>query len=200
MGAEERIHRHYDPRLKKYGETYKILDWESRETQFARFDVLIENVALEGSSLLDVGCGCGDLLSALGERGIPVDYSGVDILPGMIEKARSLHNSGGFFCGDIFASPPLLSERFDVVFVSGIFNLNLGNNAAFFDRALPVLHGYAKEVLVINLLRDSSPQRDNRYFYFSPGAAKAKMEALGRRVSLIDGYLNNDFTLIGRWG
>ena len=198
VGAQEKINSHYQPRLKKYDETFKILDWETQETQHARFNVLIDNLPLEGKSLLDVGCGCGDLLSVLKGRGISLEYSGVDILPGMIEKARSLHPDGRFFCGDLFSSTFFFKERFAVVFVSGVFNLNLGNNAAFFDAALPVLHDYAKEALVINLLDETSPHRDDKYFYFNADEARSKMEVLGRRVRLIDGYLNNDFTLIGR--
>lgn len=198
MKPEKKIQNHYNPRLKKYEETHKILDWESREAQYARFDVLVNNVDLQGRSILDVGCGCGDLFAALKEKGLAMEYTGVDLLPGMIEKAQSLHDDGRFLCGDLFGSETICRDSFDVVFTSGIFNLNLGNNAAFFEAALPVLHGHADEVLVINLLNESSPDRDDHYFYFNPAEAQAKMEALGRRVTVINDYLSNDFTLIGR--
>lgn len=197
MRNKEKIKNHYYPRLEKFRETHKILDWESREAQFARFEVLTRHVSLDGKSVLDAGCGCGDLFSMLKEKGIKVSYTGVDILPAMIEKAQSLHDEGQFLCGDLFGEEPVCTEKFDVVFTSGIFNLNLGNNAAFFDAALPVLHKLAGETLVINLLDEASPDRDEKYFYFNPEDAKAKMESFGRQVTIVKDYLLNDFTLIG---
>jgi len=198
MKPADKIKNHYNPRLGKFQETHEILDWENREAQIARFEVLINHVDLSGRSVLDVGCGCGDLFGLLSERGINVEYTGVDILPGMIEKAQSLHHGGRFICGDLFGSDNLCTDRFDVVFTSGIFNLNLGNNAAFFEAALPVLDSHAGEVLVINLLHHESPGRDDRYFYFDPAAVKARLERMGRRVTLVDDYLQNDFTVIAR--
>ncbi len=196
MKPSDKIKKHYNPRLKQYQETHQILDWESREAQVARFEVLINQVDLSGRSVLDVGCGCGDLFGLLSEKGIDVDYTGVDILPGMIEKAQSLHDGGRFICGDLFGDGSICQDVFDVVFTSGIFNLNLGNNGAFFDAALPVLDNHAGEVLVVNLLHHESPGRDDRYFYFDPAAVKTRLEKMGRRVELIDDYLQNDFTVL----
>ncbi|MDX9801269.1 MAG: methyltransferase domain-containing protein [Spirochaetia bacterium] len=198
MRNEEKIKSHYYPRLEKYSNTYEILDWESAAAQNARFEVLIRHINLDGKSILDAGCGCGDLFTMLKEKGINVTYTGVDILPAMIEKAQSLHGGGQFICGDLFGEEPVCTNKFDVVFTSGIFNLNLGNNASFFDTALPVLDRLAEDALVINLLDEGSPDRDDNYFYFNPDEAKEKMESIGRKVTLIKDYLSNDFTLIGK--
>ena len=198
MKPQEQLENHYNPRLEKYTETHRILDWESREAQMARFRVLLSSVPLEGKSLLDVGCGCGDLLALLKEEGIRAEYTGVDILPGMIEKARDLHCSDCFLCGDIFENPGICRKSYDVVFTSGIFNLNLGNNQAFFHRALDVFTELAGSALVINLLDEASPDRDDRYFYFSPEKAAAEMALRGWKVSIVREYLDNDFTLVGR--
>ncbi len=197
MRPEELLKNHYNPRLEKYNETYRILDWESREAQIARFGVLLDNINIEGLSILDVGCGCGDLFGMLNERGLDVKYTGVDILPGMIDKARSVHKGGEFHCGDIFASDEICRCSYDVVFSSGIFNLNLGNNMQFFDTAVPVLKKLASKYLVVNLLDESSPGRDEKYFYFNPDEAARKIKESGIKVKVIRDYLNNDFTLIG---
>jgi len=198
MRSEDKLKNHYNPRLDKYEETHKILDWESQDAQLARFKILLDNVDLNGCSIIDVGCGCGDLFGLLKDQGIEVDYTGVDILPGMIEKAQSLHGDGTFLCGDLFGGESFCVDQFDVVFTSGIFNLNLGNNEAFFNAALPVLNSHAKKALVINLLDEKSPDRDDTYFYFDPREVVKKIEALGRTVTLIDDYLANDFTIIAK--
>ena len=197
MKPEEKMQNHYNPRLEAYAETYKILDWESHNAQFARFRVLTDNVTLGGKSLLDVGCGCGDLFRLLNEQGIDVDYLGVDILPGMIEKAKSIHENADFICGDLFKDSSFCKNVYNVVFTSGIFNLNLGNNRDFFETALFKFTELAADNLVINLLDEKSPDRDERYFYFNPEEAAGLLESHGWRVKIIRGYLNNDFTLIG---
>ena len=197
MKPMEKMKKHYYPRLEEYMETHRILDWESREAQFARFRVLTDNVNLEGKSVLDVGCGCGDLFSMLREDGIEAEYRGVDILPEMIRKARDLHGDKLFICGDIFKDTSVCSEHFDVVFTSGIFNLNLGNNQEFFSNSLSTLSRLAEENLVINLLDESSPGRDDSYFYFNPEKASGELESFGWNVKIIKGYLDNDFTLLG---
>ena len=121
----------------------------------------------------------------------------MDILPGMIEKARDLHCSDCFLCGDIFENPGICRKSYDVVFTSGIFNLNLGNNREFFHRALDVFTELAGSSLVINLLDEASPGRDERYFYFSPEKAAADMASRGWKVTTHREYLDNDFTLVG---
>ena len=198
MNAEEKMKQHYYPRLEKYRETHEILDWENRKAQFARFRVLIENVNLEGKTVLDVGCGCGDLFDMLNDEGISTRYTGIDILEGMVEKARELHSDGRFLCGDIFRDSSACEESYDVVFTSGIFNLNLGNNMEFFLSAVTRFSEIAREYLVLNLLDESSPDRDNRYFYFNPEDTAIKIEKHGWDVKIIKGYLDNDFTLVCR--
>lgn len=188
---------HYLPRLSRYTETYRILDWEDSESQQARFNVLIDSVSLEGKSLLDVGCGCGDLLLYLKHRGIELKYTGVDLIPDMIDKARELVPSGKFICEDLFSRDSTFTDQFQVVFTSGIFNLNIGNNEEFFQKAITVLDRLASETLVINLLRKTGTGYGDDYYYFSPDRTREMLAQTGRVVEIVDGYLEADFTLIG---
>ncbi|MDR1893412.1 MAG: class I SAM-dependent methyltransferase [Spirochaetales bacterium] len=211
--SRKKLEGYYNPRLSQYTESYQILDWESPEAQRLRFKALAGGVPLSGLSLLDVGCGCGDLFGFLKEEGIETDYTGVDILPGMVDKARALYPGGRFYCADVFAdsspssdspkAPPASGEFhpasiYDVVYTSGIFNLNLGNNEEFFLRAIPVLGRLAKQYLVVSLLDTASPDRRNRYYYFSPGAAAKTLRRQGFEIEVVKEYLGNDFTLVGR--
>ena len=68
----------------------------------------------EGSSVLEIGCGTGDLLRALGpSRGV-----GVDISPKAVEIARAKHPGLSFLVGDAEDLP--LSEPFDYVVLSDL--------------------------------------------------------------------------------
>ena len=53
---------YYGPRLQRYGPTAEAVGWNNREKQELRFRVLCEIASLNGRSVLDVGCGLGDLL------------------------------------------------------------------------------------------------------------------------------------------
>ncbi len=160
------IKNHYEPLLDRYTSGYEILDWESGEAQLKRFETLAENVDLAGKKLLDIGCGTGDLYGYLKGKHIPVLYYGVDILERMTERASLLHPDGKFFSGDVFTQNMFAKKQFDVVFASGLFSLNLGNNEAFLVQSLPVLFKYSKRYVVFNLLSQAARNYGNTYFFF----------------------------------
>ena len=197
------LRKHYEPRLEKYSDNSKVLDWESGDAQLRRFLAFTDNVELSGRSVLDVGCGCGDLSALLKKTAADADYLGVDILEKMIERARTSYPDADFRCADIFsaefnAEAELGRNIFDISYTSGIFNLNAGNNESFLRAAVPVLAGLSGEAFVFNLLDPSSPDRDDAYFYFAPEYAVELASAYAKSVEIIQGYLTNDYTLICR--
>lgn len=106
-----------------------------------------------------MGCGTGNLLEYINERFTGFDYTGVDILPHMIDIALSKKLNGKFICMDLFKNNPFQSNSFDAIFSSGIFNLNLGNNKEFLIDALDVFQELSGGVISFNLLWDKSPDR-----------------------------------------
>ncbi|HUT60383.1 MAG TPA: class I SAM-dependent methyltransferase [Phycisphaerae bacterium] len=198
----EAIRGHYEPRISPRREHFDVLDWASAFSQERRFDVLVRHVELAGRSLLDVGCGLGDLLGYLLRRGIDTEYTGVDISKKMLQAARRNHPDGRFVCADVFADEPrggpLGETGFDVVFCSGVFNLNLGNNRQFAARAIPRLCLLARQAAAFNMLHKRAAASDPAYFYFDPDEVLPLVPAAGWRAQLIDDYLPNDFTILCR--
>ena len=187
---------HYEPRIELYSEGHLIQDWEDPTSQAARFDALIDNVPLQGCSLLDVGSGVGDLLSHLRRRRIVVDYTGIDILVKMVELARELHPERRFECVDLLRENPYARGAFDVVLCSGVFNLGGAGECAFACELVAVLADIADEYLVFNMLDANSPTRDPAYSYFKPEDVITWPGLAGMRVKVVRGYLSNDFTLV----
>jgi SAM-dependent methyltransferase len=193
------IQSYYEPKLNENLPDYAKLGWESADAQKIRFSAFAENIDLAGKSILDVGCGLGNLLEYLTETGINVKYTGVDILPKMITCAEGKKLDGEFHCLDIFSENPFGEASFDVVYASGIFNLNLGNNDAFFADAICRFMKISKQYVAFSLLDERSPDRDCTYYYFSPPSVLKIIEAIPCRpgkVHIIEQYLNNDFTVI----
>lgn len=199
MGKSDLIKSFYEPNIGKDMPDYEVLGWESQEAQNGRFEVLVSNVDLQGRKLLDVGCGLGNLLEYLNRKGIQVDYTGVDIYDRMIECASKKGLKANFYCMDIFKTNPFEENSFDVVFTSGIFNINLGNNREFLVYALTRLLRISRCVVAFNLLHHKSPDREERFYYFSPGEVEEILKHAPyklKKVKIIEGYLLNDFTVI----
>ena len=190
------VANHYEPLLNKYSRGYEILDWESLDCQVKRFEVLTKNVNLSGKKLLDIGCGTGDLFGYLNNLSINLNYYGIDILSKMIERAYEIYPKGRFFSGNIFKESPFSKKQFDVIFCSGVFNLNMGDNEIFFKEALPVFFSHAKEKVVFNLLDPGHFVQTDKYYFFNQKEVLHLIRQYSDDVITVTGYIPNDFTII----
>jgi len=204
MKRKRKILKHYEPHIGTGRDNFEVQDWASARSQEARFAVLVRNVDLSGKTLLDVGCGLGDLLTYLNSLNMRVDYTGIDISKKMILAARAMHEGNRFIWADLFDPAPsagkaeLSGKEFDVVFSSGMFNLNLGNNREFLPPAVARLRDFAREYLVFNLLHSRTPYQDNYYAYYDPEEVVTAIRADGWEDRVINDYLPNDFTVLCR--
>ena len=188
---------HYEKNFGKNLSNYEILDWESKDAQYSRFSILAKYVDLNNLSLLDVGCGLADLYSFFNDASINVNYVGVDISELMIKNASSRFPNIDFRCVDIFSNEVFLENSFDVVFSSGIFNLNLGNNVEFLSRALKKFYFLSKKHIVFNLLSEKSTDKEGEYFYYTHREICDILKCVNfSSTHIVEDYLSNDLTII----
>jgi SAM-dependent methyltransferase len=196
MNEERKVLDFYAQRWQEYGYDTRSLGIGSRESQEVRFDVLAQIGDLTNASVLDVGCGFGDLRSYLEKRGIPVRYTGLDIQPAFIEEARRRHPGDEFFCADVERYEP--KQPPDYVLISGTFNVKFREDQeAWVFRILRRLFGMAQRGVGINMLStyyDPGHFRDDM-FYCPPERALLEAHAITRWVALRHDYLPHDFTL-----
>ena len=114
----------------------------------------------------------------------------------MVQAAKRNHPAHDFVQGDIFQANPFEPESFDVVFCSGAFNLNLGNNEQFLPRAVAALLELAREHAVFNLLHSRAASQERTYFYCHPDQVREMLRGCPCQVRIVDDYLHNDFTVI----
>ncbi|MBT3181173.1 MAG: class I SAM-dependent methyltransferase [Deltaproteobacteria bacterium] len=195
MGKIERIRNFYTPWINGTGSNARRLAWDSTYNQYMRFEVLRKNVDLNGMSLLDVGCGFGDLLDYLNKNEVSVNYTGVDILPRMILIARNMHPKSEFHNIDIFNSDDLM-EKYDVAYASGTFNLDMGNNDDFIRRVIDIFYKKTNQTFSFNLLHERFKDKEKYYYYTSPEKIMGLLGDYNCDVKIVDDYLENDFTVI----
>ncbi len=169
------------------------LGWSSSATQKVRFKVLAEIAPLEGCSLLDLGCGVGDLYGYLVRQGLKIDYCGVDVCPKMIEAACGKYPGTEFLEGDL--EQAVLGRRFDYVLISGTFNWTISDNRGLALRGLKKAWAVCNKGVASNFLSTRDPYKVDYLYYFSPQEMKEYAENVAPRVEMRHDYKLYDFTL-----
>ncbi len=182
---------YYRARIRQFGDDPRAAGWTDATTQARRFEVL-EEVALGGSSVLDVGCGPGHFLDHLRTRGWTGDYLGIDVLEEMVELALA----GGCTArlGEIWDVGP--GERFDVVVASGVVSSQLGTDDerySWFERFLREGCARARTAFAFNFLavRADGTEPPDRWSP-APGRILEEVLRVAGRVTVRRDYLGCD--------
>lgn len=194
MKRKEKIREYYLPKLKNEKSDSGCLGWENEQAQELRFEVL-KNIFFHGASVLDVGCGLGNLYDYLKKQDYNFKYTGVDILPEMIFRAKEKNPQAEFFSANIFEDDLFGDRKFDVIYASGIFNIELGNNDDFLRNALQKFVSLSNKFIVFNLLHTRSKTKEAGYYYQTPDTVQ-KLFPPVKKIFFIDDYLDNDFSTI----
>jgi SAM-dependent methyltransferase len=186
--------RWYEDKVRTYGFDHRGLGFRSRSSQVKRFEALLQVGDLDGRRVLDVGCGFGDLLAFLHERGIEPVYTGIDVCEPMVRRCvERFGASGRFVVADVLEYEP--EEPYDFVLASGLFGLDAEGSR---ERILPTLErmvGWARMGMAVNFLSAAYPSPVENRIYVEPGKAIEVALTLAPSVRLDHSYLPNDFTL-----
>lgn len=190
--------KHYQKNFEKHGVDPKSLSWASKGAAHQRFRAMWKEIDFSNKSVLDVGCGFGEMAKFLHKRYENVKYKGVDIVPEFIEQAKRDHPYYEFEVMDYFTKP--LDERFDIVMASGTLNSELGSqNMEFRKHAIKTMFAHSKKACVFNMLgshpQPTTPEGSNVWYADSLEILDYCM-SLTRRVVLRANYHPKDFTVV----
>lgn len=191
---DEKIINRYHSLLSEHGETYRSLDWGSHETQQNRFEVLAGIGVTEGDRILDVGCGLADFNAWLIEHKPGVEYSGIDLTPGMVEKAKARFPDANILNRTVFdAALPIGS--FDYLFASGIFFLRTEKPRQYMESTIAQMFKSATKGIAFNSLSAWAQHKFVGEFYAEPCEVVAFCKKLSPYVVLRHDYHPADFTI-----
>ena len=183
----------YSERLDRFGVSPRTLGWGDKDRTRLRFEILCSAWNLENKTVLDFGCGFGDLFAYLAETQPGARYVGIDINGRLIEEARRLHQRGDFRAMNILDEP--LNEQVDYVLVSGVFNDRIGDNRAFMADAFEAFDRIARCGFAANFLSTKVDYRYPHAYYTDPAEAVDLCYMYSRNVVLRNDYMPFEFTV-----
>lgn len=181
----------YSKRLEKHGATIEALASGKEERRQLRFQILSEIGIQPGDTILDLGCGFGDLIPFL-ENTLGKDrfqYIGVDINEKLVAVAKQRFPSYHFIVKDILEEP--LTEKCDYILSTTCFNLRLEfeDNYEFVEKLLKECYGNARKGIAIDFLSSYVDFRVvEEAFYYEPEKIFTIAKKMTKRVNLRHDY------------
>jgi SAM-dependent methyltransferase len=179
----------YNLSIKNYKKTAQGVHWASRGRQYARFELFkrILGDLLPESSVVDAGCGFGDLYHYLkAEDLLPRHYIGVDSHAQMVSISRKDTNQTIIHADILHDEIPYA----DYYLCSGAMNtLEPFETILFIRRMIE----HAHKGVVFNLLEGES--RSGTYNKFKPAKLQELLAFFNGSIEIYDDYLHGDFTL-----
>jgi SAM-dependent methyltransferase len=169
------------------------LGWKDAHSQTVRFKALAKIADLNNCSVLDAGCGHGDLFSFLQLLYPDVQYTGIEQIPEMLETATQRYGysskasflPGNFITGQIPAA--------DYVLASGSLNYR-SSDPDFIFKAIRKLYDSCAQGLGFNLLKQIN---SNGFIVaYDKHQIFNYCRTLSEKVVLSDDYSDEDFTVM----
>jgi len=214
VGKLESYRRTY----KKYGVNARALQYTSRQAQEKRLRELVADIDFEdhrpigplarrGKSVLDVGCGFGDIIPFISEKTKSFEYTGVDLVPEFIEVARERYPNHRFLIANYFNNPLMskhetqapLMTKFDIVITSGTLNANIKNPYRYRKKAIKIMWEHSNEIVAFNMAGGNpQPQnkKGNRVYYADLNKIVDFCKSLTTNIIIRKDYSPNDFTIL----
>ncbi|MEO8449704.1 MAG: methyltransferase domain-containing protein [Gemmatimonadota bacterium] len=156
---------HYQARFLAHGD-HELATQMSRAGQRFRFEKVFEIGDLTNARVLDLGCGLGDMYPLLLERCPGVVYEGIDLVPEMTAHAAAKYPGIRFRAVDVLAET--ITDRFDYVLMSVVFNNALPDATEFLERLIERAFALAGKGLAFNFLSTYVNFRDAEMAYHDP--------------------------------
>ena len=179
-------YKFYNPAIKKYGISAKGVRWNSKYSQYKRFEVLtnfIENEIKE-SNIVDAGCGFAEYYNYLFDNNLkPKSYIGIDCEEGMITLASKRFLNTSFYIKDIIKDELVFADYY---ICSGAMNILKKDEIFIFIKKCFEASNMG---FIFNFLKNDPLTNVNflDILHYS--------KSLSKRVEIKEDYLENDISI-----
>jgi len=189
---KKRIIHEYNKLIKKFGYDPQSLRWGSKKgKQSLRFEILCQIGNLKNCSVLDVGCGFGDLYGYLKFRKTLVKYFGVDINEESLRIAKKIYPKINVELRDI--EEKKFKKKFDWVFSSGMSSD--ASSQFFIKNILLEMFRICKKGVAMNFVGGVLDYKIKELFYNDPEKIYSITRKLSNRVTLRHDYAPYEYTV-----
>ncbi len=191
--------KRYNERLSQFGYDLKTLGWGGDQArQELRFEKILEiNNFIHNKkivSVLEVGCGFGDMGHFLAEYAPNVCYTGVDINPELIQIGKEKFPSLDLRVMDIQEET---IETYDLVCSVGIFNhqLSMQDEMEYIEEMLAQFFKLAKLGVAVDFMSTFVDFQHSGAFHMPEGQALRIAKKMTKRIILRNDYLDYEYCM-----
>jgi cyclopropane fatty-acyl-phospholipid synthase-like methyltransferase len=187
----------YNQALQKYGTSSRAVLWGDPQTQYLRFSELIKHFDLNdpGKSLLDIGCGNGELYKFLNFRGFRGTSTGYDINENLLAQAKKRFEGVNVKLIDIMEAEGT-SDKYNYVVMSGLFNTNVGQSIEWTHSFIKKMFDLCSDCISFNAISTFVNYKEDEMFYLDPLATVDYcIRELSPRVTLCHHNLPYNYTI-----
>lgn len=194
---QELNNKFHDKAFSEHKYDVKSLGWGSKYSQEIRFEIIKQMGIEAGDSVLDVGCGFGDLYQYLVNCNLHVDYTGIDINPSFIRKASQDNHIDVSACKFLVGNLSVVkNDLFDWVVASGIFSFECKEWEVDVKNTIVQMFSVCKKGISFNILSSHSKKKKDGFRYMHPhDFLREYIYDISDKYVVRHDYKNNDFTV-----
>jgi len=176
----------YEESIKEFGISAQGVHWNSKYTQYKRFEIITKLIKkdIKNSTLVDVGCGFGEYYNYLqNNHKIPTRFIGLDCEQDMINICKKRFASLEFYTKDILQDKLIEADYYTC---SGALNiLTLDEIDIFIKKCF----SSSKKGFIFNFLKNLTFNNIKKYEIIDI------CEQYTKNIIIKEDYLDNDFTI-----
>lgn len=188
------IYFYHNDRQKKWPfDGPKTLGWKDSASQRTRFNAIAQQYDFNYKSVLDLGCGFGDLKLYLDEHFDLKSYTGIDQQKAFIAAAKLRDIPQATFLHADFARCKL--SKHDVVIACGSLNY-YSSDPKYLYNVIKGMYDNANEAVIFNLLNSENFPTDALLQSYNPNDILTFCRTLTKQSVITQGYAADDFTVV----
>lgn len=182
----------YNRRLIKYGYNPKTLGW-IKGRQGIRFSTLVSIGNINNSSVLDIGCGFGDLYGFLKYKKLRFSYLGLELNPNLIEYGTEQYPKADFRVFDIVKDD--IDKKYDWVIISGLFNFKRKLPYQFIEFVLRKAFNCCRRGVAADFMTTYVDFKNKDANYVNPEKIMKVCKQITTRITLRQDYMPYEFCI-----
>lgn len=195
----KKIENLYSNNIKVHGVSSKAVGWNSKESQYLRFEKLLSIIDLkEEFSINELGCGYGELYKYLIDKNYDFSlFNGYDISKEMLKECENYLNHPKNL--NLYHSPKI-ETLCDYTLASGIFNVPFDNSQKewqfYIKKTIENMYQFSTKGIAFNFLTSYVDFKAENLYYQNPEEIfRFCINKYGKNVIVIHDYPHYEFTI-----